>query len=92
MIKKFLGFIVLVFAMATALVFYSMTNSVSETQGTLTRYVQKAMITVKGVAVPVLKKVGIDVENVHVEDMNIIERQTENATHKVNEATQSLSK
>ena len=92
MIKKFLGFIVLIFAMATALVFYSMTNSVSETQGTLTRYVQKAMMTVKGIAVPVLKKVGVDVENVHLEDMNIIERQTDNVTDKVNEATQQIGK
>ena len=92
MIKKFLGFVVLIFAMATALVAYSMTGTVSETQGAVARYIQKAKTETLAIAIPVLKKFGIDVKEIQPDNMNIVERQMENATDKVNEATQALSR
>ena len=95
MLKKFLGFFVLIVAMATALVAYSMTNTAPEipnVPGTVDRYNQKLIAKTKEVAAPVLKKAGIDVEQVpEMEDLNVVEKQMEDATNKVNEATKALS-
>ena len=91
MIKKFLGFFLLVIAMAGALIIYSTTTTVSETQGTVAKHIQKAKAEVLAIAIPTLRKFGIDVERVQTEDMNVVERQMENAADKVTEATNALS-
>ena len=91
MVKKIFGLLVLIFAMTAALVAYSMTSTVPDAQGTITGYKQKIVAKTREVAEPILKKAGIDIENTNVEDINVVERQMENATNKVNEATNSLS-
>ena len=96
MVKKFLEFFALILVMATALVAYSMTSTapdIPNVPGTFDSYKQKLFAKTKEVAAPVLKKAGIDVEQVpEVEDLNVVEKQMEEATDKVNAATKVLSK
>lgn len=95
MVKKFLGFFALILIMATALVVYSMTNTapdIPNVPGTVDSYKQKLFAKTKEVAAPVLKKAGIDVEQIpQAEDLNVVEKQMEEATDKVNAATKALS-
>ncbi|MBQ3726742.1 MAG: hypothetical protein II902_06755 [Selenomonadaceae bacterium] len=93
MLKKVLGFLILVLAMTAALVAYSSTNNVEvpDVSGAATSYKQKIFAEVKEVAAPVLKEAGVDVEKVNTDDLNVVEKQMENATDKVNEATQALT-
>lgn len=91
MIRKILGFFALISLMAFALVAYSMTSSVSESHSAVMKYVQKIKSETLAFASPVLKRLGVDVEKIQTSDANIVERQMENATNKVNEATQMLS-
>lgn len=95
MVKKFLGFFALILVMATALIAYSMTNTapdIPNVHGTVDSYKQKLFAKTKEIAAPVLKKAGIDVEQIpQAEDLNVVEKQMEEATDKVNEATKALS-
>ena len=91
MIKKILALVVLVIGMATALVIYSMVGTVPDATGAVTGYKQQLMATTKAVVGPVLKKVGFDVEKTDMQDMNVVEKQLENAADKVNAATNVLS-
>ncbi|MBE8951147.1 MAG: hypothetical protein SR3Q1_11235 [Quinella sp. 3Q1] len=92
MIKKILALVVLVLGMAAALVAYSMVGSVPDATGAVTGYKQQLMATTKAVVGPVLKKVGFDVEKTDMQDMNVVEKQLENAAEKVNAAANALSK
>lgn len=93
MLKKVLGFLILVLAMTAALVAYSVKNTVEvpDVSGAATNYKQKIFAEVKEAAAPVLKEAGVDVEKVNTDDLNVVEKQMENATDKVNEATQALA-
>ena len=92
MVKKILGFFVLIVAMAAALVVYSSTTSISENQSAVINFFQKAKSTILSSASPVLKKFGVDIEKTNLQDANIVERQMQNVTDKVDEATATLSK
>ena len=92
MVKKILGFFVLIVAMAAALVVYSSTTSISENQSAVINFFQKSKSTALSFVSPVLKKFGVDIEKTNLQDANIVERQMQNATDKVNEATATLSK
>ena len=96
MIKKLLMFLVLSFLMAGALITYSTSHDAVGTfvqgQSAIAKYVQLAKTKTLAVTKPVLKKFGVDIDNTHVEDMNIVERQMENAAEKVTEANQQLGK
>ena len=91
MIRKILGLFALIFLMAFALVAYSMSNSISESQSAVFGYAQTILAKTKTLASPILRKIGVDIENTNVEDINIVERQVENATNKVDEASKLLS-
>ena len=93
MLKKVLSFLILVLAMTAALVAYSSTSTVEvpDVSGAATSYKQKIFAEVKDVAAPVLKEAGVDVEKVNPDDFNVVEQQMQNATEKVNEATQTLT-
>ena len=90
MAKKILSFFVLVVAMAVGLVTYSMTTSVSENQSAVINFVQKAKAETLSIVSPVLKKFGVDIEETSIKDANIVERQMENATDKLNEANKGI--
>lgn len=85
----------LIIALASALVAYSMTNTapeISNVTKTVDNYKQKIVAKTKEVAAPVLKEVGFDVEKVpDAKDLNVIENQMQDATEKVNEATKMIS-
>ena len=93
MLKKVLGFLILILAMTAALVAYSVTSTVEvpEVSGAATSYKQKIFAEVKEVAAPVLQEAGVDVEKVSSDDFNVVEQQMENATEKVNDATKALA-
>lgn len=95
MLKKVLGLLVLIIALASALVAYSMTNTapeISNVTKTVDNYKQKIVAKTKEVAAPVLKEAGFDVEKVpDAKDLNVIENQMQDATEKVNEATKMIS-
>lgn len=93
MLKKVLGFLILILAMTAALVAYSMsiTVEVPDVPEAATSYKQKIFAEVKEAAAPVLQEAGVDVEKVKADDFNVVEQQMENATEKVNEATRSLA-
>lgn len=74
------------------MVAYSMVGSVPDATGAVTGYKQQLMATTKAVVGPVLKKVGFDVEKTDMQDMNVVEKQLENAAEKVNAAANALSK
>ena len=87
MAKKVLGFIVLILAMTAALVAYSMTATAPNIPGVPENLSAK----VKKAAAPVLQEVGIDVEQIpSVDDLNIVEKQMENASDKIDAATNVL--
>ena len=95
MVKKILGLLVLILVMTAALVAYSMTGTSPEVPDvikTVDNYKQQAFDKTKEVAAPVLKEAGVDVEKVPtMDDLNVVEKQMQEATEKVNEATKALS-
>ena len=95
MVKKIFGFMALVLIMTAALVAYSVTSEppkISNVTGAVDSYKHQIFAKVKDVAAPVLKKAGIDIEQVpQTEDLNVVENQMQEATEKVNEATQALT-
>ena len=93
MLKKFLGLFALIVIMATALVFYSMNTELPDVTGAVDAYKQQAFDKTKEVAAPVLKEAGIDVEKVptSTDDLNVVKQQMQEASDKVNEATQVLT-
>ena len=95
MVKKILGLLVLILVMTAALVAYSMTGTISDipdVTGTVDNYKKEIVTKTKEVAAPVLKEAGLDVEKVpSAEDLNVVEKQMNEASEKVNEATKMLS-
>lgn len=93
MLRKILGVVALVLAMTAALVVYSATTTVEvpDVPEAATSYRQQLFAKIIEIAKPVLQEAGVNVdpENVNV---NVVEQQMENATEKVNEATQALAK
>ena len=92
MVRKILGFFTLIVVMAAALVVYSVTSSSSGKESELMRYVQKAKAETMEFASPVLKKLGVDVENISAQNANVVEKQLKEASDKVNEAIGTISK
>ena len=94
MVKKVLGLLVLILVMTGALVAYSMTADAPDLPGipgTVSTYKKEVFAKVKEVAAPVLKKAGFDVEKVpDAKDLNVVEKQMENASEKINEATKAF--
>ena len=95
MIRKVLGFLVVVLFMAAALVAYSVTSAppdIPNVPGAMDGYKHQVFAKVKEVAAPVLKEAGVDVEKVPTtEDLNVVENQMKEASEKVNEATKALT-
>ena len=96
MLRKIFCFLALIVIIAVALVFYSMKSTVpdvSEMSGTVEGYKQQVFDKTKEVAAPVLKEAGIDVEKVptSTDDLNVVKQQMQEASDKVNEATQVLT-
>ena len=95
MIKKILGLLVLILVMAGALVAYSMTADAPNLPGvpeTVSTYKNEIVAKTKEVAAPVLKEAGLDVEKIpDAKDLNVVEKQMNDATDKLNEATKAIS-
>ena len=95
MIRKIFGLLVLILVMTGALVAYSMTADapdVSNFTGTVSNYKNEIVAKTKEVAAPVLKEAGLDVEKIpDAKDLNVVEKQMDNATDKLTEATKTIS-
>lgn len=94
MIGKILGFFMLIVVMAGALVVYSLTSTPEqalETPSVVTEYKQKITDKTKELAAPVLSKLGIDVETVQSDDLNIVKKKIEEASAAVEDASQKIT-
>ena len=95
MLKKILGMVALVLVMTAALVVYSLKGTAPDTSaatGTVDGYKQQFFAKTKEVVAPVLKKACFDVEKVEsTADLNVVKKQMQNASDKVNEATTTLN-
>lgn len=94
MIGKILGFFLVIVIMAGALVAYSFTDTSQqslETPSVITEYQQKLKDKTKEIAAPVLAKLGIDVETVQSDDLNIVKKKIEEASAAVEDASAKIT-
>lgn len=96
MVRKILAIVSLVGLITMALIAYSLTSSVSETQeavnSTVDGYKQQLTDKVKEITAPTLQKLGIDVEKVNSDDLNIVKRKIEEASDAVRDASEKIGK
>lgn len=92
--RSILAIISLVGLMVIGLLIYSMSTSVDEMEQTATNYkqgvTQQLSAKTKELAKPVLDKLGVDVEKVSTDDLNVVKQKIEQASTAVNEATAQI--
>ena len=94
MVGKILGFFLLIIVMTVGLVAYSLNTTPQqalETPSVVTEYKQKITDKTKELAAPVLSKLGIDVETVQSDDLNIVKKKIEDASSAVEDASQKIT-
>ena len=93
--RSILAIISLVGLMVIGLLIYSMSTSVDEMEQTATNYkqgvTQQLSAKTKELAKPVLDKLGVDVNTVSADDLNVVKQKIEQASTAVNDATAQIS-
>ncbi len=93
--RSILAIISLVGLMVIGLLVYSMSTSVDEMEQTATNYkqgvTQQLSAKTKELAKPVLDKLGVDVNTVSADDLNVVKQKIEQASTAVNDATAQIS-
>lgn len=93
--RSILAIISLVGLMVIGLLVYSMSTSVDEMEKTATNYkqgvTQQLSAKTKELAKPVLDKLGVDVNTVSADDLNVVKQKIEQASTAVNDATAQIS-
>lgn len=92
--RSILAIISLVGLMVIGLLVYSMSTSVDEMEQTATTYkrgvTQELSAKTKELAKPVLDKLGVDVNNVSTDDLNVVKQKIEQASSAVEDATKQI--
>lgn len=92
--RSILAIISLVGLMVIGLLIYSMSTSVDEMEQTATTYKQgvkqELSAKTKELAKPVLDKLGVDVDTVSTDDLNVVKQKIEQASSAVDEATKQI--